>query len=1040
MKARLFTAFAVFVLAVGLVFVLTWAVAAQGPEPSAQPERGGPPPQPPPAWEGGKPFPHPPQPLRGGLSAQGVSAAVTLGQPGTVYRYVQTFGETEVAYTSTTTHLNRPYALAVDGADNVYVGEKEGHRVLKFNASGTFQAQIGYTGLCRVSDEPGTGTCAATGLAVAPDGNVWIAEEWPNRVSVFTYTTTAFTYIEHLGITWESGSDNDRFNSPEGVAFDSAGRIYVADRENNRVQVFSSTRAYSATIGGTCGIGDYELCRPHGLAMGSGDVLYVADSDNARVQVFQLVGDSMVFSQSITTTDTTVFNWVSAVAVDANNLYVADEGSGQVHVFSRNGVYGATIAGDCGGSKDWFCSPMDVAVDSSGNVYVADPWERFRVMKCGGWTCTTFAGFPNVPYTTTNYLYNKPNGIAVDGSGNIFLTEEMGRQLIKLNSSGTFQWSVGTPGIWGNDDAHFGNPQQVAFDSSGRLYVADADNNRVQIFNSNGSYFNRLGGGNCGVGNNQFCWPAGVAVGSNGRIYVADTNNHRVQVFNSSRTRIATLGTTGVSGNDNSHFNYPRGVTVDSSNNVYVADSDNRRVQKCTVVGTGGTCTLFAGVTGEGGDDFDHFGYPTDVAAVGGKVFVADAGNNRIQVFDSSGAYLTTIGGNWGGNNGQLRNPMGVDVDGAGNVYVAENENQRIQKFARGVPGWAQRNINGFGDAYNRGWSEAHVYSNSLYIAAANEISGCEVWRTSDGTSWTQANDSGFGDSDNGTCYGRVDFNDYFYVGTLHEDTGGEVWRCAASSGCDGPSDWGQVGGGGLGDPNNLDVEPDAVFGSYLYVDTTNPTSGCQVLRSSDGTSWAQVNSDGFGDANNTAGTEMAVFNSYLYLGTVNGSTGGEVWRCQTCDGSDWSQVGSDGLGDADNWGIWPLAEFNGGLYVDAWNRVDGARVYSSTDGTAWTQVNTDGFGDANNYMAIRAAVYSNTLYVGAGNSTSGLGIWKTSDGTTWEQVPPDGFGDSNNDVASLAVFNDNLYVATENWANGGEVWVYLDKKVYLPIILKNSR
>ena len=130
-----------------------------------------------------------------------MGAAVALGQPGSVYRYVRTFGETEIPYTYTTTHLNRPNALAVDSANNVYIGESEGHRVLKFNSAGVLQAEIGYTGwYWQTSDEPSSGINAPEGLAVASDGNVWIAEG-VHRVSVFTYTTAVFTYIRQLGDT-----------------------------------------------------------------------------------------------------------------------------------------------------------------------------------------------------------------------------------------------------------------------------------------------------------------------------------------------------------------------------------------------------------------------------------------------------------------------------------------------------------------------------------------------------------------------------------------------------------------------------------------------------------------------------------------------------------------------------------------------------------------------------------------------------------------------------------------------------------------------
>jgi DNA-binding beta-propeller fold protein YncE len=469
--------------AVALALVLAWAVGAQGPEPyERELYRGSHPIHPTGARLDEKPAPRPA--LSGDLEAQDVSAAVALGEPGLSFRYEDTFGVTEVPYASTTTHLNRPYALAVDGTDNVYVAEGEGHRVLKYDSAGNYQnLQIGYTGLCRVWDEEDTGLCGPGGLAVDSGGNIWVAERWPNRVSIFMPTGT---YSGQLGVTWEWGSDDEHFGGPEGVAFDSAGRIYVADKDNDRVQIFDSSRTYSATIGGTCGTGNNQLCQPHGLAMGSGDVLYVADSDNARVQVYQLVGGSMVFSQSITTTGTTDFGWVPDVAADANYLYVADHWNyGQVHVFSQSGVYSSTIGGDCGGSNDWFCWPMDVAVDSAGNVYVADTWAHSRVMKCSGgptWTCTPFAGTKDVPYPTDNNHFNGPAGIAVGAS--LFVVEENGQRLLKLNDSGVTQWTVGEAGVWGSDNDHFDWPGGVAVDSNGRIYVADDNNHRVQIFNS----------------------------------------------------------------------------------------------------------------------------------------------------------------------------------------------------------------------------------------------------------------------------------------------------------------------------------------------------------------------------------------------------------------------------------------------------------------------------------------------------------------------------------------------------------------------------
>jgi flagellin len=315
------------------------------------------------------------------------------------------------------------------------------------------------------------------------------------------------------------------------------------------------------------------------------------------------------------------------------------------------------------------------------------------------------------------------------------------------------------------------------------------------------------------------------------------------------------------------------------------------------------------------------------------------------------------------------------------------------------------------------------------------------MWRSTNGATWSQVNTNGFGDVNNQSIFGLVDFKGYFYVTTGNEISGGELWRCSDASGCDQPSDWAQVGGNGLGDPDNRDVEPNVELGGYLYIGTSNDTTGCEVWRSSNGTNWSQVNTDGFGDAANTSGLDMIVSGGYLYLGVWNSDTGGELWRCAASSGcnqpADWSQTGGDGFGDADNLGLWPLAEFNGYLYVGVYNEVDGARVYRSNNGTTWTPVSAHGFGDVNNTLVFQAVVFNNKLYLGAGNWTSGVEIWQTNNGTAWEKVSPDGLGDSNNLTAYLAVFNNSLYLAAENWASGAEVWQMNSGQVYLPVVLK---
>ena len=682
---------AAFILALLLIFTLAWAAIAQEPEPpliqangsppffaSGEGERG--------SRRGLRPF-----------KLQSGQLATTANS----YRYQQTLGETEKPYTSTTVHLNRPGALAIDGSDNVYIGEWEGQRVLQFNSAGVFQAQIGYSGLCRASEDGWSpGICEPNGLAVGTDGQLLIAEGSPSRIAVFTYTTAAFTFTWQIGETWNWGSSNALFRGPAGVAQDSTGRIYVADQGNSRVQIFNSSGGYLTTIGsGTCGSGATELCEPYGLAIGSGGMLYIADTRNSRVQIYQMAGNSPNFVQSITT-GSGPLEWVTGVAVDANYLYVSDHANdGRIQVFDLNGVYQYTIAGDRNGDDDcWddndFCWPEEVAVDSQGNVYIADTNVHFRVTKCSGGqagACAPFAGTQGIPYITNNYHYFRPYGITLDSAGNILFTEEYGRRLFKLDQNGAVQVLAGEAGIRFDDadETHFGQPYQVAIAPNGLIYVADGAKNRVQIFNPDGTRNGILGDGRCddsdGIGQTEFCWPRGVAIGSDGRIYVADGDHHRVQVFDGDRNYLATIGQgdcdpgNGIGG---AEFCYPAAVAVDESNNVYVADYNNFRVQKCQVAGSTGTCTTFLGVTGQRGQDTTHLDSPNSVTLAGNRVFVADQWNNRVQVFGADGAYITTIGTGWGDQNDELRGPAAVAVDAAGNVYVTDWDNHRIQKFA----------------------------------------------------------------------------------------------------------------------------------------------------------------------------------------------------------------------------------------------------------------------------------------------------------------------------------------------------------------------
>jgi hypothetical protein len=331
---------------------------------------------------------------------------------------------------------------------------------------------------------------------------------------------------------------------------------------------------------------------------------------------------------------------------------------------------------------------------------------------------------------------------------------------------------------------------------------------------------------------------------------------------------------------------------------------------------------------------------------------------------------------------------------------------------------------NGFGDADNYSTLSMAVFGSSLYVGTNGGLSGCEVWRSSNGTTWNPVNTDGFDDANNSGARSMAVFGSYLYVGTFNWLDSCEVWRSI-----DGDT-WDQVVGdedgdigNGFGNARNRVASSMAVFGSYLYVGTWNPPDGCEVWRSSNGTTWNPVKTGGFSDANNWYASSMAVFGSYLYVGTQNDTGGCEVWRSN--DGTTWNQVNTDGFdGDANNEDALSMAVFGSYLYVGTQNDTGGCEVWRSSDGTTWNQVNNDGFDDANNITARSISIFGSYLYVGTGNDTAGCEVWRSSNGTTWNPVNTDGFGDSNNSGAyAMPVFGSYLYVGTGNDTAGCEVW-----------------
>jgi sugar lactone lactonase YvrE len=381
------------------------------------------------------------------------------------------------------------------------------------------------------------------------------------------------------------------------------------------------------------------------------------------------------------------------VAIDSqNNVYVTDFVNDRIQKFDSDGNF-ITTWGSAGSGEGQFDGPYGVATDSQNNVYVTDYGnDRIQVFSPSIGATTTTITPPPSPETeqqnqqqysfvrawgsngTGNGEFNDPEGIAIDSSGYVYVAEYYNNRIQKFTADGTFITSWGSEG---SGNGQFSSPYDVAIDSSGYVYVADFANDRIQKFSSDGTFITSWG--STGSGNGQFSSPRGVAIDSSGnlstdpRVYVAEWGGNRIQKFTSDGTFITSWGSTG---SGNGEFNGTAGIAIDSSGSVYVADAGNDRIQKFT---NDGTFIRKWGFEGSGNGQFSSpYGIAIDSSD---NVYVADFANNRIQKFSSDGTFITSWG-SAGSGEGQFSSPYGIAIDSSGNVYVSEEGNDRIQVFS----------------------------------------------------------------------------------------------------------------------------------------------------------------------------------------------------------------------------------------------------------------------------------------------------------------------------------------------------------------------
>jgi DNA-binding beta-propeller fold protein YncE len=253
--------------------------------------------------------------------------------------------------------------------------------------------------------------------------------------------------------------------------------------------------------------------------------------------------------------------------------------------------------------------------------------------------------------------FDDPEGVAVDAMGHVFVADFYNGLIQKFDTNGAFLAQWNRPG-W--------NPWAIAVDGSGNVLAAGLDHYypALQRFTGAGVPLPPIV--------LDFGPPCGIALDASGNLYVVDTNNHGVEKLDASGHLLFRWGSLGAGPGQ---FKNPAGVAVDVNGNIFVTDTYNHRIQKFTGAG------IYLAQWGGLGSGPGQFRYPWGIAiGPDGTLYVTDDLNHRIQQFRLDGSYLSQWGG-LGAGAGQFKNPLGVAIDAQGYLYVADTGNYRIQKF-----------------------------------------------------------------------------------------------------------------------------------------------------------------------------------------------------------------------------------------------------------------------------------------------------------------------------------------------------------------------
>ncbi|MEW6731107.1 MAG: IPT/TIG domain-containing protein [Acidobacteriota bacterium] len=628
-------------------------------------------------------------------------------------------------------------------------------------------------------------------FAVDAAGNLFITDTNNNRIRRVDSSTRVITTVAGNGPAAFTGDNklaiSTSLNTPRGVLIDKAGNLLISDSENHRIRRVDINTGLITTIvgnGNNVFSGDNGpainagVVSPAGLALDNAGNLFISTPFDNRIRKVDAktgiittvagTGQLGVSGDGIPATSAATLLPVSPTVDKDNNLYFiepiihrvrkVDGRTGIITTVTGNGFAG--FSGDGGPARNATVSlPLGLTVDVTGNLFIADSGNnRVRKVDVRTGIITTIAGngianFSGDNGPAINASFRNPSGVAIDGTGNIFISDNGNNRIRQVDNLGIVTTMAGKDISIGDGGpalkATLINPYDIVVDSQGNLILSDTENNRVRLVDAASGNIRTIAGsgrkefsGDGGPATNAgLNIPSGLALDGAGNLFITDSTNSRVRQVNLASGIIRTvagngcdaskqscpLGDGGPAINAKLTFFLVGGLALDNAGNLLIVDSGNLRLRRVnlnngiinTVAGNGcntGNCPLGDGGLATNASLLPIFTGNVTVDGIG-NIFIADSGNHRIRRIDARTGIITTVAGNGiGGFSGDggpatsasLNNPSGLVFDTAGNLYISDTINNRIRRvdavtgIITTIAGTGTAGYTGDGDAATR--------------------------------------------------------------------------------------------------------------------------------------------------------------------------------------------------------------------------------------------------------------------------------------------------------------------------------------------------